>query len=44
MKLWHKIAVVAVVFAGLAVVAFVDWRRRQPVEKPEPAPVEPVSG
>ena len=39
MRLWHKIAVVAVVFAGLAVVAFFDWRRRQPVEQLEPAPV-----
>ena len=39
MRLWHKIAVVAVVFVGLAVAVFVDWRSRQPVEMPEPAPV-----
>lgn len=39
MRLWHKVAVVAVVFAGLAVAVYFDWRRRQPVEKSEPAPV-----
>ena len=39
MRLGRKIAVVAVILAGLAVAVFVEWRRLQPVEKPEPAPV-----
>ena len=39
MRLGRKIAVVAVIFAGLAVAVSVDWRSRRPVEKPESAPV-----
>ena len=39
MRLGRKIAVVAVILAGLAVAVFVEWRRLQPVEKPESAPV-----
>ena len=39
MRLRHRIAVGAVVFAGLAVAVFVYRRSRQPVEMPEPAPV-----
>ena len=39
MRLWRRIAVVAAILACLAVAVFVDWRRRQPAERPEPAPV-----
>ena len=39
MRLWRRIAVAAAILACLAVAVFVDWRRRQPAEKPEPAPV-----
>lgn len=35
----RRIAVVAVIFAGLAVAVFVDWRRRRPAEAMESVPV-----
>ena len=39
MRLGRKVVAVAVIFACLAAAVFVEWRRRQPVEKPESAPV-----